>query len=49
MATKGDEDWFKQQLKDAKELIREAKSWRESFEGVSRQSRKDDLELVAIF
>lgn len=46
MATKGDEDWFKDQLKNAKELIREAKSWRESFEGISRQSRKDDLESI---
>ena len=29
----GSEDWFKQKLKQSKELIREAKSWRESLDG----------------
>lgn len=44
--TPGSEDWFKQKLKQSKELIREAKNWRQELDGISRDERKEELEAI---
>mgnify|MGYP003135167152 CR=1 FL=1 len=44
--TPGSEDWFKQKLKQSKELIREAKTWRQELDGISRDERKEELEAI---
>tara|TARA_R100001460_G_scaffold62437_11_gene102591 strand:- start:264 stop:2180 length:1917 start_codon:yes stop_codon:yes gene_type:complete len=44
--TPGSDDWFKEKLKNQKELIRESKNWRDSLDGISRDERKAELEGI---
>ena len=44
--TPGSDDWFKEKLKNQKELIRESKNWRDSLDGISRDERKSELEGI---
>ena len=41
-----EEDWYKSQLKAAKQLIQESQKWRDNIEGISRAERKDQLQRI---